>query len=574
MTPTSRKANYASTLTQTKAAPGMPAATHTSAALAANVVIPNTAVKEVDSVRSLPTPLHPPRLAACLSGYHRANFLVRGFSLGFRIPSSLPGDAHRLLLRNHPSALEHPLTVTAKIRAELDKGRIAGPFSQPPLPNFVTSPLGLVPKREPGQFRLIHDLSFPKGDSVNSHIPPHHCSVQYLLLDHCVEQILALGKGCLVAKADLKDAFRIVPISPKDYRLLGFSWQGAFYYDKCLPMGCSVSCAIFEELSCALQWILTQQLGVSSMSHILDDFMFFAPSYQQCLRSLQAFELLCGSLGLPVKQEKTVLPATSVILHGILVDSVAMELRLPDDKVEECLAKLRAALHAKSITLRSLQSLLGSLNFACRAIVPGRPFLRRLFDLTSGVVSPHHHIRLAKGARRDLQIWIQFLTGFNGRCLMLPAQWQPAAELSLFSDASGAGAAAMLGSAWFQLRFPDRWLPFHISVKEFLPIVLALQVWGPTLANKRLLFHCDNSAVVHVINSQTSKDPSLAALLRRLVLSTLQHNILCNAVHIPGVRNITCDALSRFQLGRARQASPDLHPLPVEIPQDWHTWFK
>lgn len=48
-----------------------------------------------------------------------------------------------------------------------------------------------------------------------------------------------------MAKTDIEDAFRIIPIHPSDYHLLGFIWEGQFYYDKCLPMGASSSCQIF-----------------------------------------------------------------------------------------------------------------------------------------------------------------------------------------------------------------------------------------------------------------------------------------------------------------------------------------
>ena len=45
--------------------------------------------------------------------------------------------------------------------------------------------------------------------------------------------------GCLLAKTDIKSAFRIIPIHPNDYPLLGMEWLGRFYYDRCMPMGCS-----------------------------------------------------------------------------------------------------------------------------------------------------------------------------------------------------------------------------------------------------------------------------------------------------------------------------------------------
>ena len=52
--------------------------------------------------------------------------------------------------------------VQQKLNKEKAKHRIAGPFVSDPFPNMVYSPLGPVPKKEQGEFRLIHDLSFPK----------------------------------------------------------------------------------------------------------------------------------------------------------------------------------------------------------------------------------------------------------------------------------------------------------------------------------------------------------------------------------------------------------------------------
>ena len=42
--------------------------------------------------------------------------------------------------------------------------------------------------------------------------------------------IKQLGSGCFLAKTDIKSAFRIIPIKPSDYDLLGIFWQGQYYY--------------------------------------------------------------------------------------------------------------------------------------------------------------------------------------------------------------------------------------------------------------------------------------------------------------------------------------------------------
>jgi hypothetical protein len=49
----------------------------------------------------------------------------------------------------------------------------------PPNDTFVCSPIGLVPKNETGKFRMIHDLSVPKDNSVNSGTPKEYTQVNY-----------------------------------------------------------------------------------------------------------------------------------------------------------------------------------------------------------------------------------------------------------------------------------------------------------------------------------------------------------------------------------------------------------
>ena len=92
----------------------------------------------------------------------------------------------------------------------------------------------------------------------------------------------------------------------------------------------------------------------------------------------------------------------------------------------------------------------------------------------------------------------------------------------------------------------------HCSCKtlfiEFYPIVVAVQMFGIKLANKHINFHCDNKAVVQVINKQSCKDPKLMKLTRHLVLTSMQYNIEFSASHIPGKINHLPDALSRLQM--------------------------
>ena len=79
--------------------------------------------------------------------------------------------------------------------------------------------------------------------------------MKYASVGDAVKLLKRLGKGCFMAKTDVKSAFRIIPIHPADYSLLGLKWDNMYYFDRCLAMGLSSSCAIFEAFSTALDFL-------------------------------------------------------------------------------------------------------------------------------------------------------------------------------------------------------------------------------------------------------------------------------------------------------------------------------
>jgi len=107
---------------------------------------------------------------------------------------------------------------------------------------------------------------------------------------------------------------------------------------------------------------------------------------------------------------------------------------LPLDKLARLSTLLQEFSHKKKITLRQLQSVVGILNFACRAVVPGRPFTRRLINLSIGLSQHHHHIRINSEARADAQAWLFFLKNFNGTSLFLHETWKTSDALNLGTE--------------------------------------------------------------------------------------------------------------------------------------------
>lgn len=269
------------------------------------------------------TPVKVNVLGQFLEGYddHLKTFLYEGFKQGFKI--QYQGPRQQRFCKNLLSVQQHENIVAEKLQKEVSLGRIAGPFNFLPFSNLQCSPIGIVPKKEINEFRLIHHLSYPDGASINDFIPDELCSVSYTTVDDAIKQIKKLGKSCLLAKTDIASAFRILPVHPDDHELLGIQFNGDFYYDKCLPMGCSISCSIFETFSTALQWIACTKFGVPTMLHILDDFLFLGPPDSSiCKLALHQFMSMCDVLGVPIKGEKTEGPSTTLIFLGIELDTV------------------------------------------------------------------------------------------------------------------------------------------------------------------------------------------------------------------------------------------------------------
>ena len=134
---------------------------------------------------------------------------------------------------------------------------------------------------------------------------------------------------------------------------------------------------------------------------------------------------------------------------GLVIDTIAQKIQVPSDKIATVMGKLDIALSKRKLKLRELQSLLGSLNFICKAVHPGRAFLRRLFDLTSGVQKPHYRVRISSGARADMLAWKNFLTHFNGSVIFPGNIWHSSHTLHLYTDSSAEiGFGEFLGGHW------------------------------------------------------------------------------------------------------------------------------
>lgn len=519
-----------------------------------------------------PSPINILQLERELAFYNHPDniFLMQGFKRGFSLQYEGPRVASES--KNLKSARLHPDIVKQNIQNEIDLERIAGPFKERPIQTLRVSPIGLVPKKSSDKFRLIHHLSYPAGESLNDYIDPDNCSVQYTSFDKAVEMIQALGKNCELFKMDIKSAFRLLPVMPKDFDQLGFKFEDMYYFDKCLPFGCAISCNLFNRFADFLQFVVQREANSTNLIHYLDDFLGGGQSGTgQCKQLMEIFSYCMDRLNVPLADDKTEGPVTKICFLGLFLDSEQMMVSIPVSKIQEIMLTINTILHKDRCKLREMQSLIGMLNFACRAIAPGRPFCRRLINATKGIEKPHHHLRITKGMKNDLEMWKIFFQNFNGIQCFPDRCWSTNEEVQLFTDsAQGFGFGIYFAGKWGSGKWPDNWhtkgYTGDITVLELFPIVAALFMWAEQLQNKRLRFRCDNMSVCHILNKMTSKSDLVMVLLRNLTIKCLRFNVVLRAEHVPGKQNTITDALSRFQMDRFRRLAPDAEPTPCTIP--------
>jgi hypothetical protein len=294
--------------------------------------------------------------------------LLDCFQYGFRV--QYDGPRLPFNCKNLVSAYQLDSELEEKLAKELSLGRIEGPFEERPFQNFRVFPIGLVPKTKTidSSWRLIHHLSYPIGRSVTDFIDPEFTSVQYTSFDKVLQTISKLGQNALLAKIDILSAFRLMILHPDDFEIFGFKFRGKYYFDKCLPMGCSASCAFFKfayfrewRLKIDQKWI---RLSIFWM------IIYWRENQPPKIvkKIMSVFRGVCDNLGVLLAEEKTKCPTCVLVYLGLVIDTIEMVIRIPENKLEEVKSKLLSVCNKHMVTLHDLQSLVVSLNFCSRAI--------------------------------------------------------------------------------------------------------------------------------------------------------------------------------------------------------------
>ena len=126
-----------------------------------------------------------------------------------------------------------------------------------------------------------------------------------------------------------------------------------------------------------------------------------------------------------------------------------------------------------------MQSLAGSLNWACQAVRGGRFFLRRVIDVINRLKAPAHKARLGVSFQEDVNWWLRYLSVFNDVVFYRVAD----NRYAVHTDACDIGGGAFCGGDWCYMNWNvdlgQTYHRLHINYKEILSIFMAVHRWAP-----------------------------------------------------------------------------------------------
>lgn len=467
-------------------------------------------------------------------------FLLEGIRKGFRITNaeSKIVEAHG---KNHKSALKHDMK--GCVEKELKKQIAEGHYIKAKTKPAIISPLAAIPKDD-GSVRIIHDASVPEGSSLNDYTEHH--SVRY----KTIQDACKLAKrGYFCAKVDLQGAYRSVGVHPDDYKATGVAWkfQGdeeeTYLFDSRLCFGSKCGPSHFTRISNAITRIAHKH-GYENILSYIDDFLLVFESKEKCNEALQFLLALLRRLGFNISWKKVVCPTQHVTFLGVDIDTRNCELSLGAKKLSELHDKLLAFKNRARASKKQLQSLAGSLNWACQVLRGGRFFLRRILDNIRHAVKPRHKIRLTKDFKADLSWWLCFLYDFNGR-----VYYRDLSDVHVHVDACKKACGMFWAGRWHYSVFKYDWPlidAMHINYKEVCAVIESVRQWASEWAGRTVVIHTDSSVAKAIVNKGRSKHPYINALLRSMCWLSLKHGFEIRAIHIPGLLHSIPDSISRL----------------------------
>ena len=377
-----------------------------------------------------------------------------------------------------------------------------------------------------------------------------------------------------MSKMDMKDAYKLIPAKPEDYRPQGFYWQGSYFVETQMMFGDSPAVNNFDVVAKTLQMIarFMSQIPKELVQQTLDDTAGIGPPMSGwCEEFTKNYKDICRQVNIELaadcpQAEKAFTNQTVGTVLGIRFNSNTMSWKLPGNKVVDNLSDIHTFTTSNEVSLNQTQKLAGRLNNLSQMC----PFLkgfRRLLNQLLGSFAEDEDILapVTKELVDDFRVWAAVTCEASG-WMPIPSnpQLPPVTALRFTSDAAGgegdeewAGVASLghteTGGVWYLCR--GQW-PANIKTDvdekgaafkskmttlEMVGLLLPFLTIPKLLQGRHVILGVDNKSVVYAwINKSCKGDISASVLARALLVVTSYLECRVYVEHV--MRNTTTES--------------------------------
>ncbi|KJA19287.1 hypothetical protein HYPSUDRAFT_143936 [Hypholoma sublateritium FD-334 SS-4] len=491
----------------------------------------------------------------------------------------------------------------AQRNVEIAKGRFSEAFGNNLLPGMYASPIHAVPKSDSTDLRMVTDHS--AGDfSLNSMI--HHELVTGYPLDNMkyvgamllkLRQSLPENSELVMWKADIAEAYCLMPMHPHWQLKQTNIVDGTCYVDRNLAFGSSASAAIFIAFNSLVSWIAMNVRGVERLATYIDDssgcnlagdVLFYKPYGRYFPRDQTVLLNLWDSIGIPHKERKQVFGAPLTVI-GISVDPNAMTLTLPSEARLRLLKELAAwsteprksengqkssknskkPVHFK---LKRWQQMSGWTNYAFNVYPLLKACLNNFYPKMAGKSKAEQCIYTNTAVRADFHWARAHIEASDGVRVLNSRSWgESDADCTFYYDVSLEGLGFWdtnhnLGFYAPSTAFPSAPNDIIFQYKALCVLSALEHIHQTSVDRRRVIIHTDSSNTFDIFNSLRCQ-PAYNHILKSAIDILIDGSHDLRVLHVPGIENSVADALSHFDFARAESLSPGLKIQPLQPPR-------
>lgn len=440
------------------------------------------------------------------------------------------------MFRNNASCKPFVPFVQQTILDRLQTGAISllGRLGQVPSPHLIL-PLTV----EPGKPRLCYDARFLNLWIIASPFKLDRlCDLPRYVFTNSYQTVL-----------DDKSGYDHLLLTEDSRTFFGIQWGGWLFSYNTLPFGWKTSPYVYHTTGLVASHYFRSK-GIPCLLYIDDRHT----GQLQVPLSRGAYALLDGdnarnfaaansaifvvascliALGYFLGLEKSIMiPRQMVPYLGFTSDSIREVFHLLSHKKEKFLALIREVLATPTVTVKTLQRLVGKCVSFSLVVPAALLFTREMNAAIRRGIRTSRPLPLSPALREEIAHWL-FLQTWDDP---LPWRDERHVRVQIASDASGSGWGGSILSA-SPVTVSDYWthdeLTWDISVREAVALDNVLLAFSDQLSHARVDAVVDNQAVVHAWHSHGGRSVPLTRAIKRLFFTTAKLNVSLHLSYIP-----------------------------------------